>query len=762
MTTARFPFATALLAGLGFTLGTAALAAPSITLPPQSATVTAGQTATFFVTASGTGILNYAWHRDNANLGVNSPSLTTTPATLADSGTAYTVVVTDDSGSTGAATAYLTVNPTAPQTFATWAAAIADPAQRSPTATPLVDGLPNLIKYTLGLGPNQPPAPGDLPALVWTSDNRVFRFVRDCGATGVTVIPQKSNTLSTSSWSFVPAAKVADDGLSETWESTVTTGDERAFFRLNVATNTDEPPAITVQPASVSVNLNASPTFTVEATGTGPFTYQWRRNGTSISGATGESYTPPATTEADQGARFSVLVTGPAGTVASGDAVITVTAPPPPVINTFRPTPTAFGSDWVSLEYLNGEHTLIKDSNPASHEDLVSIGSTNFLSPPARKAVLLVSPDHGATWNSIPVLSPELDHCNFLAVEQDQTHHKLHLLMIRVDTSNNDQIFAYARGNLVYTDGHVTGLTLDTKFDFAGNFADGWEVRANLKAVLDQSGAETLLATVDGSDRGNASNTFRITARKSLTVTPAADSDFTDLAGVPGAYTELVSYNDARIVTHETNSISTQLAATREVVVVWGRIDREGCRNTQVPLRAMVLQPGGPHSWTTGPVIDVMTPNPSDGNEPNLLALSSSATHAYVFYGHDAEGPTIDSIDRTGAVVHNALPCPYPPGRSADPLNNGTGSLSVSPDGSRAWLIFGLLNRTWTQTVHAQCTWDGSAWTSQLDPFTESWQGESQGAWNGGVAAMRTVSLWPAPSRLWISTVRTEINTPQP
>jgi hypothetical protein len=760
MTWLRLPFVTPLLAGLGSALGSITLAAPLIVLPPQPATVTTGQPATFSVIASGAGTLGYAWRRNGADIGATSSSLTTGPATLANSGAAYTVVVTDDSGTQETMPVYLTVNPAAPQAFAIWAAMIADPAQRSPSAAPLGDGVPNLVKYALGLAPDQRPAPADLPALVGKEAGLVFRFVRGRAATGVALIPQKSNTLEADSWSSVPVTKVADDGVSEIWESIVATGDAHAFYRLKVATHTEDPPAITAHPASVSVDPDATPTFTVETTGTGPFSYQWRRNGTSISGATSASYTPPAATAADHGARFSVLVTGPAGTVASADAVLTITEPP--VINTFRPIPAAFGTHWVTVEYLNGEHTLIKDADPTSQGDLVSIGSTNFLSPPDRKAVLVVSPDHGATWNSIPVLSPELDHCNILAVEQDQTHRKLHLLMIRVDLSNNDQIFAYARGTLVHTDGHVTGLTLDTKFDFAGNFADGWEVRANFKAVRDQSGAETLLATVDGSDRGSAGNTFRITARKSLTLTPAADSDFTDLAGVPGAYTELVRYSDPRIVTHETNSISTQLAATRDIVVVWGRIDREGCRNTQVPLRAMVLQPAGPHFWATGPVIDVMTPNPTDGNEPNLLALSSSATRAYVFYGHDAEGPTIDSIDRTGAVIHNALPCPYPPGRSADPLNNGTGSLSVSPDGSRAWLIFGLLNRTWTQTVHGQCTWDGSTWTSQLDPFSENWQGESQGAWNGGVAAIRTVSLWPAPSRLWISTVRTEIKAQQP
>src|SRR2546422_4375051 len=41
------------------------------------------------------------------------------------------------------------------------------------------------------------------------------------------------------------------------------------------------------------------------ATGAG-LTYQWRKNGVNISGATASSYTTPATTTADNGALYSV------------------------------------------------------------------------------------------------------------------------------------------------------------------------------------------------------------------------------------------------------------------------------------------------------------------------------------------------------------------------------------------------------------------------------------------------------------------------
>ncbi|MBZ5700181.1 MAG: immunoglobulin domain-containing protein, partial [Acidobacteriia bacterium] len=69
------------------------------------------------------------------------------------------------------------------------------------------------------------------------------------------------------------------------------------------------PPTITTQPASQTVTAGQTATFTVAATGTAPLTYQWKKNGTAISGATSTSYTTPATTSSDNGAQFTVTVT---------------------------------------------------------------------------------------------------------------------------------------------------------------------------------------------------------------------------------------------------------------------------------------------------------------------------------------------------------------------------------------------------------------------------------------------------------------------
>jgi len=92
------------------------------------------------------------------------------------------------------------------------------------------------------------------------------------------------------------------------------------------------PPAIGVQPAAQSVTAPATATFAVGATSlvnSGPLSYQWRRNGALIAGATGPTYTTGATSvAADNGALYSVDVSNSVGTSPSGSAALTVSTVP--------------------------------------------------------------------------------------------------------------------------------------------------------------------------------------------------------------------------------------------------------------------------------------------------------------------------------------------------------------------------------------------------------------------------------------------------
>ena len=92
------------------------------------------------------------------------------------------------------------------------------------------------------------------------------------------------------------------------------------------------PPSIGVQPAPQSVTAPAPATFAVGATSlvnSGPLSYQWRRNGALIVGATGPTYTTGATSvAADNGALYSVDVSNSVGTTASAGAALTVSNAP--------------------------------------------------------------------------------------------------------------------------------------------------------------------------------------------------------------------------------------------------------------------------------------------------------------------------------------------------------------------------------------------------------------------------------------------------
>src|SRR5262249_15489933 len=86
----------------------------------------------------------------------------------------------------------------------------------------------------------------------------------------------------------------------------------------------NSPPAISNSPANQTVCAGQSATFMVTATGTS-LTYQWRKNGTSISGATGSSYSIASVVSADAGS-YDVVVSGTCSPATA--ASLTVNAPP--------------------------------------------------------------------------------------------------------------------------------------------------------------------------------------------------------------------------------------------------------------------------------------------------------------------------------------------------------------------------------------------------------------------------------------------------
>jgi len=87
-------------------------------------------------------------------------------------------------------------------------------------------------------------------------------------------------------------------------------------------------PTIVSQPGNQSIPMGLTAKFSVAADGW-PMSFQWMKNGVSISGATSESYTTPATAFVDSGSAFSVTISNSLGTVTSAAATLTVTARAP-------------------------------------------------------------------------------------------------------------------------------------------------------------------------------------------------------------------------------------------------------------------------------------------------------------------------------------------------------------------------------------------------------------------------------------------------
>src|SRR5437870_3076981 len=94
-------------------------AAPTIS-QPASQMVSAGQTATFTVTATGTAPLSYQWQKNGTAIGAATTASYTTPATTAsDNGDQFTVVVSNAARSVTSAAASLTVTTAADQPLMT-------------------------------------------------------------------------------------------------------------------------------------------------------------------------------------------------------------------------------------------------------------------------------------------------------------------------------------------------------------------------------------------------------------------------------------------------------------------------------------------------------------------------------------------------------------------------------------------------------------------------------------------------------------------
>ena len=279
---------------------TAEAVKPSITGQPYAKPVTAGQTATFTVEATGTLPLRYQWKKNGTDIGDATSSTYTTPVTsLADSGTEYSVVVSNELGTATSSVGILTV-----------------------TSVPIISTQPAAQTLTAG---------ETATFSVTAAGTAPLRYQWKKGGTDISGATTSSYT--------TPATSLADSGTAY---SVVVSNELGTATSDAVILTVTMAPVITTQPVANTVNPGATATFSVTATGTAPFSYQWKKNGTDISGATSSTYTTPATSSANNNESFTVVVTNSHGSATSNAAILSVNVPA--AITTHPAAQTAYTS----------------------------------------------------------------------------------------------------------------------------------------------------------------------------------------------------------------------------------------------------------------------------------------------------------------------------------------------------------------------------------------------------------------------------------
>lgn len=312
--------------------------ATSIVAPPASQTVCVGAAVTFSVTASGAGPFTYQWRKNSANLpGATASSYAIAAASAGNAG-AYDVIVTGLCGNATAPAATLTVN---------------QPVNISaqPQAQSVCVGAPVTFSVTAS-------ASGPL-TYQWRKNGNNL-----AGATAA---------------SYALAAATTDD--AGVYDVSVT-GACGNVVSDNASLTVKTPVSLTAQPVSQTVCAGAPVSFSVTASGTGPLTYQWRKNNVNLPGATGSVYQIAAASAVEAGA-YDVSVTGACGNVTSPAATLNINSAPSIVLQPSAQAVCPGGSATFSAA-ANGSPA------PAVQWQSSSDGGANFLDVAGAQATTLL------------------------------------------------------------------------------------------------------------------------------------------------------------------------------------------------------------------------------------------------------------------------------------------------------------------------------------------------------------------------------------
>ncbi|MEY2751069.1 MAG: hypothetical protein RLZZ550_1040, partial [Verrucomicrobiota bacterium] len=254
---------------------------------PAARNVVAGASASFSVTAAGTGPFTYQWLKNGlAIAGATASTYDIASATAADAGI-YSVRVTGPVGPVTSVGATLSV--LSPFVFTTQPlGAVA--------STAVTAGSSKILSVVVsGTGPF---------TYQWRKDG-----VAIAGATQSTYSIPAQNVAGSASYDVVVAGPVSTSSSN--------------LVRVDNCV----PVSVAQHPVSVARALGQPAEFTVTAGGTGPFTYQWMKNGVAIAGATTATYAIDSV-QATSAAGYSVKITGPVGSIISSAASLVIHVTP--------------------------------------------------------------------------------------------------------------------------------------------------------------------------------------------------------------------------------------------------------------------------------------------------------------------------------------------------------------------------------------------------------------------------------------------------
>jgi len=123
---------------------------------------------------------------------------------------------------------------------------------------------------------------------------------------------------STTAFPFIATANpVTLDGVAVSGATAIAAGDDHTVVIGGLRPN------ITTQPVSLSVNVGQNPSFTEVVTGTAPLSYQWRKDGVDVLGASSATLTL-SNVQTNQAGNYVVVITNAFGSVTSSVASLTV------------------------------------------------------------------------------------------------------------------------------------------------------------------------------------------------------------------------------------------------------------------------------------------------------------------------------------------------------------------------------------------------------------------------------------------------------